>query len=82
MLSDIVKYDESEELGRKERVESEKHALMHAIIEEVGPDHSDDKVWETNFKIADIKKTTITYRHPSIPRDDEDDEEDMLGPGR
>lgn len=49
---------------------------MHAIIENVGTDHSNDKVWETNFKIADIKKTTITYRHPTVNEDEDMDDVD------
>ena len=69
----------TEEIKRKEQQESEKYAKMHAIMEDIGPNHSDDRVWQT--QVAEFNKTTITYRHPSIPRDDEDDEEDILGPG-
>ena len=54
---------------------------MQALMEDIGPNHSTDRVWQT--EIAEMEKTTTTYRHPTIPSDDndEDDEEDMIGTG-
>ena len=72
LLLDIVKYDESEVLDKREREEAEKHSKMNAVIEEVakGEDSEEDVVGPD----TKITAMTCTYRHPSLHDDDSDDE--------
>ena len=75
LLLELVKFDDSEVLERKEREKEEAHGLMRDVIEKAGTEHSQDPVFQVPD--ANIKSMRCTYRHPVLV--DPDDEE-WLGP--
>jgi hypothetical protein len=72
LLLDIVKYDDSEVIERREREEAEKHSKMNAVIEEVAKGEGSGN--ELMARETKIMAMTCTYRHPTA-YDDSDDEE-------
>ena len=77
ILMDVVKYDKSAVLEKREKAEAEKHALMHDIIESNGTGISSDRCWQV--EALDIKKVTISYRHPSHHDHEPDyDDQDLV----
>lgn len=71
MLTEIVKYEKSEILKKREQEESEKYALVRDVIASNGTVHSNDREWQV--AMPEIKKISTTYRHPSLEDPDEDD---------
>lgn len=75
-LRELIRHDKSAVLEKREQAKSEKNALMDAVIDSNGTDISSARCWQVE-KI-DIKRISITYRHPSHhDRDPDFDDADL-----
>ena len=69
---EFIKFNESKTLKKKEEEESEKYKAMKDVIAANGTEVASQRAGQS---IIAIEKRTISYHHPSVDSDDEDDGE-------